>query len=371
MKKKILYFVSDLKRIAPITQLFNIIKHLDRNLFQPQILTLSPEPDDSLKGSFTGLEVPVASLNMSRPVAMIKGAGKLQNYLLNNQVEIVHSSGYIVDSILSRANAEVKKVVTVRNHAYQSYTLTYGLPAGLILAHTHLGFIRKIDYPVCCSKSLAQWLSKKQKRSIDAIQDGIDMGYYSPVDSSQKLLIRKKLNLPSEHLIFTTVGRISKLKDPFTLINAFRSIPLTNKSLLFAGDGKMMNRCKNLAVSSDRILFLGETDNVAEYLQASDCFLSASLSEGLPNAVMEAMSTGLPCVLSDIPAHRELLGESSNKACLFNPGNADDLVQKINQVMQHDHKEQTRENRAICLRKFNDKTMSAKYQNLYLRILES
>ena len=61
----------------------------------------------------------------------------------------------------------------------------------------------------------------------------------------------------------------------------------------------------------------GQQPDVHRYLSAADFFVFASRYEGLPLAVLEAMACGLPCLLSDIPPHREIADEG--KAAMLVP----------------------------------------------------
>lgn len=64
------------------------------------------------------------------------------------------------------------------------------------------------------------------------------------------------------------------------------------------------------------VVFHGFVDNVVPWLQASDLFVSASASEGMPLAVLEALSCGLPALLSDIPPHREIRDILEEQNCV-------------------------------------------------------
>ena len=75
---------------------------------------------------------------------------------------------------------------------------------------------------------------------------------------------------------------------------------------------------KNLkSLSSANTIFTGQVVNVADYLVNSDFFVSASFSEGMPNAALEALRCGLPCFLSKIPSHEELRDIVPKSAVLF------------------------------------------------------
>ena len=67
-----------------------------------------------------------------------------------------------------------------------------------------------------------------------------------------------------------------------------------------------MEDLKKLAGNDSRIKFIGRVPSPIKYLRISDYFVSASLSEGLPLAVMEGMGCGLPAILSNIDSHFEM-----------------------------------------------------------------
>ena len=73
-------------------------------------------------------------------------------------------------------------------------------------------------------------------------------------------------------------------------------------ALLFLGDGEFRKTVEQKAVKkgvSDRIIFMGNVSNVPKYLSAMDIFVLPSHFEGLPFSLIEAKSSGLPCLLSD------------------------------------------------------------------------
>jgi glycosyltransferase involved in cell wall biosynthesis len=85
--------------------------------------------------------------------------------------------------------------------------------------------------------------------------------------------------------------------------------------LLVVGDGPLAD---NLAAraralpAGDTIMFTGARADVAELLRASDLFVLQSLAEGLPNALLEAMACGLPCVASRIGGNVDLIEDGAN-----------------------------------------------------------
>lgn len=94
-------------------------------------------------------------------------------------------------------------------------------------------------------------------------------------------------------------------KNASYLINAIKKYQ-EKIFLLLIGDGKELEDLKKLAGNDSRIKFIGRVPSPIKYLRISDYFVSASLSEGLPLAVMEGMGCGLPAILSNIDSHFEM-----------------------------------------------------------------
>ena len=89
----------------------------------------------------------------------------------------------------------------------------------------------------------------------------------------------------------------------------------TGPVLALVGDGDRMDACRTLAQQAgvaDRVRFLGQRADVPEILQASDIFVLNSKSEGMSNALLEALAAGLPCVATDVGGNPELVRDAEN-----------------------------------------------------------
>src|SRR5208283_2540348 len=99
-------------------------------------------------------------------------------------------------------------------------------------------------------------------------------------------------------------------------------------------------------------------------MKKASVFVSLSTSEGCPNAVMEAMVCGCPLVISDIPAHRELLDESC--ALFVNPSDVRQTADAIIQIF--DDSEAAKKRALIAKQKTIDWSiteMARNYENVY------
>jgi glycosyltransferase involved in cell wall biosynthesis len=123
----------------------------------------------------------------------------------------------------------------------------------------------------------------------------------------------------------------------------------------------------------ERVEFTGEVDrqSVYERMLASDIFISASRVEGLPLAVMEAMACGLPVVLSDIPPHREIVGDD---CVLVSPGDAAGFAKQIARILAMSaagRREMGEKNRLTITSQFGLDAMFDAYENLYREVVGS
>ena len=103
---------------------------------------------------------------------------------------------------------------------------------------------------------------------------------------------------------------------------------------LVCGDGPLRQRLQALASESGiahRVVFTGYVSNIWILMKGADAFVSLSRFEGCPNVVIEAMACGCPLVLSDIPAHREVL--NGYGAAFVDPDNPAETGQTIKALL--------------------------------------
>lgn len=151
---------------------------------------------------------------------------------------------------------------------------------------------------------------------------------------------RQRLGLSDDDFVACMVANISLFKDHDTLLAAWQkvlklSVPTTPFLLLAGRCDRPKEDISRLVYDlklGDTIRFLGAVDDVAGLLEACDLFVYSSRSEGLPNAVVEAMASGLPVVGSDIPGIREAVGEAG-AGFLAQPGDPARLAQNIVKLM--------------------------------------
>lgn len=167
-------------------------------------------------------------------------------------------------------------------------------------------FRRYVDVKIAPSDLAAKYtFGKKEYENgkVTILHNAIDLNQYC-FSMSERKRIRKEFNIAEDALVIGHVGRFSIQKNHEFLIDIFTDIHTLDKNavLLLVGTGELLEQVrykveKNLL--QDKVIFCGVRKDIPQLLSAMDVFLFPSFYEGMPNTVIEAQATGLPCIISD------------------------------------------------------------------------
>ena len=135
------------------------------------------------------------------------------------------------------------------------------------------------------------------------------------------------------------IGSLKREKDYYTLIHACKKVfeKYSDYVLEIYGDGYLKNDLNNLSVNlglSEKIKFMGVQKNVLSLVKDASCYVLSSESEGMPNALMEALAIGLPCVSTNCPnGPSELISDEFN-GILVPVGDAEKLSNAIIRIIE-------------------------------------
>jgi glycosyltransferase involved in cell wall biosynthesis len=129
--------------------------------------------------------------------------------------------------------------------------------------------------------------------------------------------IRKHLGVGTDQFVFGTVARFDPIKNQAMMIRAFANVASENPDvcLLLVGDGEERNRLQSLADTlavADRVFFTGYISEPVNFIAAMDIFLLSSLSEGASMTLLEAMSLGKPCIVTNAGGNSEIIVNKEN-----------------------------------------------------------
>ena len=198
-------------------------------------------------------------------------------------------------------------------------------------------------------------------KKIQVIPNGVDTNLYSP--GASQFYIKHNLK---KCVVF--VGRMTKIKNPEVLIKSFLEInPNKNTKLVLVGTGDLEKELKEM-YGDDRIIFTGlikDEEKKIDILRSCQIFVLPSGYEGMSLALLEAMSSGLACIATDVGAHPELL----KNAGIVIPHNnlSHGLPMALNMLLENPWlvAEFGKRARKKILKSYSNETIMPKYVELY------
>ncbi len=218
-------------------------------------------------------------------------------------------------AIIAASYLKTKVIVSVRNDPNREYSGTLGHFIGKSI-------LPMADGCVFQTKEAQQWFPKKLQVKSNIILNQVNPDFFS--------VTRKQ-----QHGRIVTLGRLSKQKNHLLLIKAFSEIvkKYPYAELHIYGEGEMFDELsasiKNMGLE-EKIYLDGNTKHVKEVLAKTSIFVLPSDYEGMPNALMEAMSVGVPCISTDCPCGgpRMIITNRKN-GLLFPVGEKEELVEML------------------------------------------
>ena len=182
--------------------------------------------------------------------------------------------------------------------------------AGLKVKIAHrlgkLLYKKYVDVKIAPSELAAKYTFGEKaynKGQVHKLNNALDLNVFK-YDESWRNEVRAEFGLSQDTLVVGHVGRFYPQKNHDFLLDVFNEIrkKKPNSVLVLVGNGlleeKIKEKAKRLGLE-DCIIYAGVRKDVSRVLCAFDVFVFPSFYEGMPNTVIEAQSTGLPCVIAD------------------------------------------------------------------------
>ncbi|MBO5955120.1 MAG: glycosyltransferase family 4 protein [Clostridia bacterium] len=181
-------------------------------------------------------------------------------------------------------------------------------------------------------------LKMKAKKVFKINGIGIDKSKIK-IEEFDKVAFRKELGLEPTDKVILTVSEINQNKNYITMLQTIKILVEKDKNIKFVSCGtgvwreKISNYAKELGIENN-VIFLGYRKDIGKIMQVSDLFFHASYREGLTLSVMEAMSFGLPCVVSNVRGNRDLIVDGKG-GYVAEPTDAQKFAVKIEYLLNN------------------------------------
>ncbi len=291
-----------------------LVVTLLKNLTSHRVhLVVLAKPDTLAKELPSSCKVTFLDFKTYRDIP--KCAFFIRRYIKRNNIEIVHSHLYW-SNIISRLAAPRK--IPVYN-CIQNISSMASYTANRMSLYLEKLTYRKRHHIIAVSKTVLddfnQWIGLRGPSTVLYNIIGDEFFTATPKQSFRKDKIR-----------LVAVGNLRKQKNYSYILNAFRSMP-AHVSLDIYGIGPLQeSMAEEIRMNNLEINLCGLRSQMHQVLREYDAYVMCSTHEGLSLALMEALASGLPAFLSDIPVQKE---SAETAAVYFDLSEPEDFVKKL------------------------------------------
>lgn len=307
----------------------------------------------------------------------IKAYKQLKTIAKNEQYDIIHCNtpiGGVVGRIIGK-KLKTKKIIYQAHgfHFYKgapkiNWLIYYPIEKRLAKYTDAIITINQEDFALAKEK-----FRLKNHGEIYYVPGvGTDTDFYN-FDCGTREIHRKELGLSDSDFAILSVGRLETNKNTETLIKAMAVMKNENVKLIVCGDGEQREYLEKLSErlgTEKSVTFLGTVSNLQEIYRAVDALASSSYREGLSRTVMEAMASGLPCIVSNIRGNTDLI-EDGKGGFLCEPDDANAYAQAITALLQDVSLRESMKNENLKrIRSFSIPTVVSETKKIYSEAIE-
>lgn len=306
-KVKVLHLELDAHMGGIESFLYNLYRAIDKERVQFDFVTRANTParEDELRK--LGANIYKVS-SYRHPLKYMEDLDKI---ICQGDYNVIHihknSAAIVLPFFVTRKH----KNVAVFVHSHNTKPSIGGIAS--VLHNLNKGVLYKsADEHFACSSAAGKWMFGTKQFVV--VKNGIiakDFIYNERIRKEY----RDKLNIAYNSIVLGHVGRFTEQKNHKALIDIFYEIQKIRQDsvLLLIGDGENVPEIKNKVYNygiTDKVFFLGNKSDVANWLMCMDAFVMPSLYEGLPISAVEAQATGAETFLSDTISRETQLTDS-------------------------------------------------------------
>lgn len=278
-------------------------------------------------------------------------ASRLRALLVDQRIDVTHAQGHIPAYYLNQALRGWK------NAPARIATMHVGLQGTRHWYWQIRRSLRAMDRLTAVSTDLANTYARTAGRPVSVVFNGID--------SEGLLLIKPVAPQPNLPFRFAMLSRLDPIKRHIEAVWAADRLIAAGYpvELHIGGDGACRDDLARLASTRPWLYLAGPISDIPQFFSDKNAFLLPSQREGMPLALAEAMTAGLPAIVSDLPSLREMADDSA----LFVPaGVKNKLAGAMLRILREDGLwtllSQRAQNRALT---FDGREMARQYAQMY------
>lgn len=257
----------------------------------------------------------------------------------------------------------------VTQHSLMSVSSLGRLRARLLyrLAQKHIALHTAVSRYAAC---YAAWLYGIPLNAIRVIYNGVHVSHYK-FNPERRAELRHKWGIPPDGFLWGSVGRFDPIKGHDLLLDAFaqavQRVPSLWLALVGKGDLEAILKAKSIDLGcNDRILWLGQREDISDVLSAFDGYVQPSRQESLSLAILEALANGLPVVATKVGGIPEIASYAGSVVNLVPPEDPEALATALQAIEQWQKLNVPRN--SLLPEVFSFQTMLESYQRCYQEV---
>lgn len=324
-KAKVLFIITGLDTGGAEMMLFKLLTGLNLHHFEPLVVSLSDK--GVIATRMEQLGIPVDAVGLKKDVGLFRGALRLGSIIRQFRPDVIQTWMYHADlfgGVVARLTSQAPVAWNIR-HSDLDLEGTPRRTRMIARACAILSWVIPKQI-VCCSHASSRshvGMGYSGNKML-VIPNGFDTDGFRP-DTAARIDVRRTLKIPEGAPLIGMVARFHPYKDHpnFMRAAALVQAELPNAHFVLCG-ADFTSRNTQLGslireVGTHKVHLLGIRTDVPRVLASLDLAVLSSYTEGFPNVVGEAMSCGVPCVVTDVGDSRQIVADTGQVVPARNP----------------------------------------------------
>ena len=374
--KKIIHIISSLSTGGAEMMLYKLISRMDSTNFVPEVVSLTDIGPVGRR--IEGLGVPVRCLGMSRGCLSPTKFLKFVQWLRSGRPELIQTWMYHADLIGSIAAFVSGRIPVAWNIRQTNLSPEFNKRSTIWTARLCARLSCRLPSRIICNSHVscaAHVDFGYDKDKMVVIPNGFDLDLFKP-DPAMRNSMRKEFGLPDHAILIGLVARFDPQKDHHNFIQAASLLSAIRPDVYFVFCGQHITKENSLLTGwisnkglDDKCTLLGERHDIPKINSALDIACSASIGEGFPNVIGEAMACGVPCAVTDVGDSALIVGDTGR---VVPAENHVALAAALAELVDMGPLERARlgeRARSRIEEHFSLSAVTARYENLYLELI--